>query len=209
MAWRHWGLEVISTILDLRALDGCEWSGLCPGRFIPGERAPSIHLIGGWVDPRAGIVTVEKRTFVPLLGIEPQMYSMYQVSYPNCCIIQNIFVLQSFRVNEEKTHSWYFKLKEGETPTLGRIWEIIWYFKVVNYPYEIVTEVSCVICCSPSTSVISSVGMVPLEDLYQLNQYLQVRRSPSTLAFKDSAACRTLLIILVFYYGSIYLMKQS
>jgi len=33
-------------------------------------------------------------------------------------------------------------------------------------------------CFSPSTSVVSSVGMVPLEDLYQLNQYLQVRSSP-------------------------------
>jgi len=32
-------------------------------------------------------------------------------------------------------------------------------------------------CFSPSTSVVSSVGMVPLEDLYQLNQYLQVRSS--------------------------------
>ena len=28
--------------------------------------------------------------------------------------------------------------------------------------------------CSPSTSVVSSVGVVPLEDLYTLNQYLQV-----------------------------------
>jgi len=33
-------------------------------------------------------------------------------------------------------------------------------------------------CFSPSTSVVSSVGMVPLEDLYQLNQYLQVRSTP-------------------------------
>jgi hypothetical protein len=42
-------------------------------------------------------------------------------------------------------------------------------------------------CFSPSTSVVSSVGMVPLEDLYQLNQYLQVRSSP--LSVGPLSAC--------------------
>jgi hypothetical protein len=31
------------------------------GRFIPSERAPAIHWIGGWVSPRAGLGMVSKR----------------------------------------------------------------------------------------------------------------------------------------------------
>jgi hypothetical protein len=34
------------------ALVGGEWSASRPGRFTPWERAPGIHWIGGWVDPR-------------------------------------------------------------------------------------------------------------------------------------------------------------
>jgi len=45
------------------------------------------------------------------------------------------------------------------------------------FKYGASGETGCVMCFSPSTSVVSSVGMVPLEDLYQLNQYLQVRSS--------------------------------
>jgi hypothetical protein len=37
------------------ALDGGEWSASRPSCFIPGERAPGIHWLGGWVDPRAGL----------------------------------------------------------------------------------------------------------------------------------------------------------
>jgi len=48
-------------------------------------------------------------------------------------------------------------------------------------------------CFSPSTSVVSSVGMVPLEDLYQLNQYLQVKSIPFS-------AC---LFIRVLLYSSV------
>jgi hypothetical protein len=32
-----------------------------PYRFIPGEKGPGMHWIGGWVDPRAGLHTMEKR----------------------------------------------------------------------------------------------------------------------------------------------------
>jgi hypothetical protein len=43
------------------ALDGGEWSGSHPGRFIPGEIATGTHWMGGWVGPRAGLDAVEKR----------------------------------------------------------------------------------------------------------------------------------------------------
>jgi hypothetical protein len=40
------------------ALDGGEWSASRTGRaFTPGERTPGTHCTGGWVGPRAGLVT--------------------------------------------------------------------------------------------------------------------------------------------------------
>jgi hypothetical protein len=49
------------------ALVGSEWSASRPGRFIPGERATWIR---GWVGPRTGLDDLEKRTFLPLSGLE-------------------------------------------------------------------------------------------------------------------------------------------
>jgi hypothetical protein len=46
------------------ALVGGEWSVSRPGLYTPGERAPGIHWIGGWVDTRAGLDDVEKRKFL-------------------------------------------------------------------------------------------------------------------------------------------------
>jgi hypothetical protein len=43
------------------AVDGGEWSPSCPGHFIPWERAPGTHQIGGWVGPRAILDVVVKR----------------------------------------------------------------------------------------------------------------------------------------------------
>jgi len=52
------------------ALDGGEWSASRPGRFIPKERAPGTHWIGGWVGPRAVLDAMVKRKKPPP-GIEP------------------------------------------------------------------------------------------------------------------------------------------
>jgi hypothetical protein len=41
-------------------LAAVEWSASRSGRFTPGERAPSTHWVGGYVDPRAGVDNVEK-----------------------------------------------------------------------------------------------------------------------------------------------------
>jgi hypothetical protein len=71
------------------ALVGGEWSASRPCRFIPGERAPSTHWIGGWVGPRAGLDDLEKRKFLTLrelelrpLGHPACSQSLYQLSYP-------------------------------------------------------------------------------------------------------------------------------
>jgi hypothetical protein len=44
------------------AINGGEWSALCPGHFTPGERCPSACCTGGWLGPRAYIYTVELTT---------------------------------------------------------------------------------------------------------------------------------------------------
>jgi hypothetical protein len=54
------GVDVLIHIFLTSALAGGEWSASRPGRFSGGERAPSTHWIGGWVDPRAGLDDVEK-----------------------------------------------------------------------------------------------------------------------------------------------------
>jgi hypothetical protein len=41
---------------------------LVGGGFIPGERAPGTHWVGGWVGPRLN--DVEKKKFLALLGLE-------------------------------------------------------------------------------------------------------------------------------------------
>jgi hypothetical protein len=46
--WRYSSMHYLTS-----ALDGGEWSASRPGRFTPRERAPGVHWIGGWVDPRA------------------------------------------------------------------------------------------------------------------------------------------------------------
>jgi hypothetical protein len=40
------------------ALDGGEWSASRPARFIPREREPGTHWIGGWVGPIPVLDTV-------------------------------------------------------------------------------------------------------------------------------------------------------
>jgi hypothetical protein len=42
------------------SLVGGKWSASRPSRFIPGERTPWTHWIGGWVGPRAGPDDMQK-----------------------------------------------------------------------------------------------------------------------------------------------------
>jgi hypothetical protein len=59
MPWSTGWVEVYRYVFLTSTLDG-EWSASHPGRFIPRERAPGTHWIGGWVVPRAGLVAVVK-----------------------------------------------------------------------------------------------------------------------------------------------------
>jgi hypothetical protein len=62
------GLQI--RIFLTSALVGGDWSGPCPGSFTPGERAPGIYWIGGWMDPRIGLDDVEEGKLLILSGLE-------------------------------------------------------------------------------------------------------------------------------------------
>jgi hypothetical protein len=47
------------------AQNGGEWSASRSGRLTPGEIAPGTHWIWGWVGPRVGLDTAEKRKIIP------------------------------------------------------------------------------------------------------------------------------------------------
>jgi len=58
------------------ALDEGEWSASHPGHFIPRERAPSIHWIGGWVGHSQSGHSGEEKNSQPLPGHKPQSSSL-------------------------------------------------------------------------------------------------------------------------------------
>jgi hypothetical protein len=83
------GVDVLIRVFLTSAIVGGEWSASHPCRYIPGERAPGTHWIGGWVGPRAGLDEVEKRKFLTLWGLElrplglpARSQSLYRLSYP-------------------------------------------------------------------------------------------------------------------------------
>jgi hypothetical protein len=49
---------------------GRERSASRLSHFTPGKKAPDAHGIGGWVGPRTNMDNVEKKNFLPLLGLE-------------------------------------------------------------------------------------------------------------------------------------------
>jgi hypothetical protein len=55
----------ISAHILTLALDGGEWLASSLGCFMPGERAPGIHGIGGWVGSRAGLSPVMREINCP------------------------------------------------------------------------------------------------------------------------------------------------
>jgi hypothetical protein len=69
------------------ALIGGGWPASSFGRFTPGERAPGVHWIGGWADPRAGLDNMEKRKFLALPRLE-----LRPLSLPACS--QSLYLLR-------------------------------------------------------------------------------------------------------------------
>jgi hypothetical protein len=60
-----------------------------PRPLYPRGKGPGTHLIGGWMDPRAGLDDVEKRKFLTLPGLElrplgrpARSRSLYRLRFP-------------------------------------------------------------------------------------------------------------------------------
>jgi len=68
----HGGVEVQLHGILTSALDGGEWSTLCPSLFIPEERASHTLWIGGCMGPRTspGMAAKRKKS-LPLPEIKP------------------------------------------------------------------------------------------------------------------------------------------
>jgi hypothetical protein len=82
------GMDVLIHIFLTSALAGGERSASRPGRFTPGKspRYPLDRRLG---DPRAGLVDLEKRSFLALPGLElgplsspARSQSLYRLRYP-------------------------------------------------------------------------------------------------------------------------------
>jgi hypothetical protein len=67
---KMWGHGDIAPPFLTSALDGGELSASRLCHFTPGEGAPGICCIGGWVGPRVSLDTVEKRKNLALPGIK-------------------------------------------------------------------------------------------------------------------------------------------
>jgi hypothetical protein len=78
------GVDVYSYahVLLTSALVGGEWSASRPSCFIPGEKAPATHWIGGWVDSRAGLDDMEEKILL-LLGLKIKPIAS---RYTNCTL---------------------------------------------------------------------------------------------------------------------------
>jgi hypothetical protein len=79
---RDWGTFLKS------ALVGGKWSASGTCLSYPGERAPSIHGIGDWVEPIAGLDDVEKIKFLTLPELKLRLFgrpirsqSLYRLRY--------------------------------------------------------------------------------------------------------------------------------
>jgi hypothetical protein len=63
--------------IDPRFLDlGTSWRwvvSFTPRPLYPGQSAPGTNWIGGWENPRTGLDIMEKWTFLPPPGLEPQI----------------------------------------------------------------------------------------------------------------------------------------
>jgi hypothetical protein len=64
------GLDVGIHVFLSSALVWSKWSVSPLAALPPGERAPGIHWIGGWVNLRIGLDDMEKLKFLTLLGLE-------------------------------------------------------------------------------------------------------------------------------------------
>jgi hypothetical protein len=87
-------MKVYLQVFLVSALDQSEQQLHDPATLALGERAPCTHWTGGWVGPRAGLNTVEKRKSPVLARINPNFLviesitkSLYWVIVPMVVVV--------------------------------------------------------------------------------------------------------------------------
>jgi hypothetical protein len=125
--WRHIGEWIYrSTFFLTLALVRGEWLASCPCHFIPGERVPGTHWVGGWVDPRADLDNMEKWTFLTLAGLElwtlgrpassqllywlryaaVQMLTKWNsINFKSICSARQVYVILNYNKKKVITHN--------------------------------------------------------------------------------------------------------
>jgi hypothetical protein len=96
----EWSLGITPSFLTL-ALDGGKLVSFMPLSPYSWGKSPGTHWIRGWMGPRTGLDTMEKRIILPLLGVEPQPYSLFEshlfnISYSNLSDIEFSEVVNIF-----------------------------------------------------------------------------------------------------------------
>jgi hypothetical protein len=86
-----WGSGVRAPSFLTLVLDWSKWLASRPCYFIPKERAPGSHWIGGWVGPRLGLDAAETRTKLHCQDSNPgrpvcrpsvlKMYSLFSATF--------------------------------------------------------------------------------------------------------------------------------
>jgi hypothetical protein len=83
------GVGVWIHICLTSALAGDEWSASRPGSF-----TPCTHWIGGWVNPKAGLDDLKKRTFwtLPRLELRP-LGRPARIPAPTVYTAQGVYIM--------------------------------------------------------------------------------------------------------------------
>jgi hypothetical protein len=122
----YWGVEVYLHAFLTSELDGGEWSDSRPGRFIPRERTPGTHWIGGWVGPKAVPDAVLKRNLT-VLNFKLHLFIVQKAlssNYLDLCldlisqaILDHIWLSTYF-----KTKTWMTVKDTSRRPKFVRWW---------------------------------------------------------------------------------------
>jgi hypothetical protein len=100
------GPDVWIHIFLISTLARGEWSASRPGRFTPGERAPSTHWLGGWLDPRAGLDDVEKRKLLTPRdsNFNPSLVQPVASRYTDYAIELHMYIYLNMGIYQDQQH---------------------------------------------------------------------------------------------------------
>jgi hypothetical protein len=96
-----------SSVLDLG-----QWSASLPSRFASGANNPGTGWVEGWMDPRAGVDSVEKRNYCPCWESNTGRPSWSQSLYP---LLNAFMTWQIANIVDKQT-----KKKGKAVPVIGQ-----------------------------------------------------------------------------------------